>query len=444
MGRTEQLLEHLDLVRELFVECSGNRVRVREELSARGVDVRYTTLTDFCRRHQIGVRPKKRAGRYHFDPGEEMQHDTSPHRIEIGGKRELLQCASLVLCYSRLMYSQVYQRWRRFTCRQFISEALAYFDGTARRCMIDNSSVVIAHGSGADAVIAAEMESLSKRFGFRFEAHAVGDANRSARVERPFHYIENNFYAGRRFESLEDLNKQLRAWCDRVNLLPKRVLGTTPRELYGAERAAMVPLPPYLPEVYDLHSRRVDVEGYVALHTNRYSVPADLIGHRVELRETKERVRIFEGHRLVAEHRIHEYGRNQRLTLPEHEYRQGRRGSAVQVLPEEKVLRSVSPPLLSLVDELKKHHAGRSIHHVRWLFRIYQDYPLEVIDHEISRALSFGLIDLERIERMILRNLNGQLFALPADPEPEREKQNERRSGSTAGEPPAEENPGNP
>ena len=108
--------------------------------------------------------------------------------------------------------------------------------------MVDNTSVIIAHGTGADAVPAAEMQAFSDRFGFVFAAHALGDANRSARVERPFHYIEHNFYAGRTFADLDDLNAQLRAWCDRVNLRTKRHIRAVPRELYQLERQHLHPL----------------------------------------------------------------------------------------------------------------------------------------------------------------------------------------------------------
>jgi len=54
------------------------------------------------------------------------------------------------------------------------------------------------------------MQSFAEHFGFHFVAHAIDGANRSARVERPFHYIERNFYPGRSFESLTDADTQLR------------------------------------------------------------------------------------------------------------------------------------------------------------------------------------------------------------------------------------------
>ncbi len=162
------------------------------------------------------------------------------------------------------------------------------------------------------------MLALAERFGFRFEANTVGDANRSARVERPFHFIENNFYAGREFSSIDDLNAKLRQWCDRVNDRSKRSLSKTPFELLAVERPALKPLPAFIPEVYELHTRRVDTEGYVSLHRNRYSMPTAMIGRTVELRESMTRVRAFDGHRLVVTHERSTPGAKARHTLLEH------------------------------------------------------------------------------------------------------------------------------
>jgi hypothetical protein len=51
--------------------------------------------------------------------------------------------------------------------------------------MIDNTHVVVLRGSGRDTVPVPEMAAFGERFGFEFVAHAIGNANRSARVERP-------------------------------------------------------------------------------------------------------------------------------------------------------------------------------------------------------------------------------------------------------------------
>ncbi|MDF1556213.1 MAG: IS21 family transposase [Deferrisomatales bacterium] len=417
LARASSLDEHLDRVRELFLRCKGNRVRVHEELAANGITVAYTTLTDFCRAHQIGVVPKERAGRYHFGPGEEMQFDTSPHTVELGGQSRKLQCASLTLCYSRLLFAQCYPTFNRFYAKVFLVEALTYFGGAARRCVIDNSSVVIAQGTGRNAIPAPEMAALAERFGFVFLAHDLGDKNRSGRVERPFHYIENNFYPGRTFADRVDLNRQLLVWCNQVNGKPKQVLKhAKPIELFAAERPALQPLPPFVPEVYALHVRTVDLEGYVVLHTNRYSTETELISRQVEVRETKDRVQVLFRHRVVTEHARAEDGAGARLTLPAHRHT-GRTytkktGGPAPRLPEEATLRAQGPEFVAFIDALKASQGGRARRTLLALHRLFLDYPTEPLRRVLGEAQRFHLTDLERIERMLLRRLSGDLFRI--------------------------------
>ena len=272
---------------ELHGRCAGNLVRVWEELGAQGIEIAYPTLTGFCRRRGIGQKPKERTGRYTFEPGEEAQHDTSPHVVTIGGKKRRVHCASVVLCYSRMIFAMVFPVWNRFWVKVFLTEAWRFFEGAAAHWMIDNASVVVASGTGKNAVMAPEMVAYARRFGGLFIAHELGDANRSARVERPFHHIEHNFYPGRTFADVDNLNAQLRAWCERVNGTTKRALQAKPSELFAKERTCLKPLPPYIPEVYMRWNRTVDTEGYITFQTNRYSAPAALIDREVFVHETK-------------------------------------------------------------------------------------------------------------------------------------------------------------
>ncbi len=233
-----------------------------------------------------------------------MQHDTSPHKVVLAGKMRLVQTASAVLCYSRMLFFQCSPTFQRFECKVFLTEALEYYGGVCATVMIDNTHVVVLKGTGAEMVPVPEMESFAERYDFVFRAHELGDANRSARVERPFHYIENNFFVGRTFSDWADLNAQARAWCDKVNGKYKRHLRAVPRELFAVENSRLKPLPVWVPEVYRLHQRIVDVEGYVSLHTNRYSVPADWVGRNVEVRETRDRVEIGNGRKSVSHVRV--------------------------------------------------------------------------------------------------------------------------------------------
>ena len=414
--RAEKAAPHRELILEWFDRCRGNLVRVHEELVKQGVTISYPALTAFCRRHAIGYEPPAPVGHYDFAPAQEMQHDTSPHRAPIGGVEQRIETASLVLCYSRLLFFQAYPVFTRFYCKVFLTDALEYVTGAAATCMIDNTHVVVASGTGTRMVPAPEMAAFADRFGFVFRAHEKGDANRSARVERPFHFVEHNFLAGRTFADLPDLNAQARAFCDKVNATPKRHLHASPRELFAAERAHLHPLPLFVPEVYALHHRLVDVEGYVNVQGHRYSVPYLLIGRQLEVRETKDRIDVYHGPRLVASH-AKMLGRTfTRVTVPEHRPPRGARLSA-QPSPEEQALAQADPPLPAYAAALKQRSTGRGTLALRRLLALYREYPRAAFLKAVTLADHYGLFDLDRLERLTLRVIAKDYFRLAEDDE---------------------------
>jgi transposase len=406
---------HREQIVELYAATKGNLVRVHEELEAQGVKLSYAALTAFCRRHGIGYEAPLPAGSYDFEPGQEMQHDTSPHEALVAGRRAPVQTAALVLGYSRMRYFQHYPRFTRFECKVFLTEALQYFEGACERCTIDNTHVVVLVGSGRDMVPAPEMAAFAERFRFEFRAHRVGDANRSAHVERFFDHIERNFLAGRSFADWEALNREARAWCDRDNARTRRHLHASPRELFQGERLRLRPLPLHVPEVYRLHQRVVDTEGYVNVWRNRYSVPWQLIGRSVEVRETLRAVEIFDGPRLVAGHRRGIDGGDERMTDPSHRPPRGQGPGpfAQRVLgAEQRRLMGRVPEAEAYVALLRQRRRG-SPRELRWLSRMASEYPAEALRAALVEALRYGMADLERLERMVLRRVGSDFFIIP-------------------------------
>ena len=409
--RAEKASPYREQILELLSNCKGNLVRVHEELVAQGAKMSYQALTSFCRRHGIGQEPKVAAGRYDFLPGEEMQHDTSPHEAIIGGKKRKIQTASAVLCYSRMLFFQCYPTFQRFDCKVFLTDALRAFGGATQRVMIDNTHVVVLRGTGHEMVPVPEMAAFAERFGFRFVAHKIGDANRSGRVERPFWFIERNFLAGRTFSSWEDLNAQASQWCGRVNSTYKKHIRAVPRELYAVERLRLKPLPVWIPEVYRIHQRTVDTEGYVAVHTNRFSVPADWIGHLVEVRETKNKIDIqLDARHSVTHQRIAD-AQDQRVTLAQHRPPRGQ-GLKRDPHPDERQILAARPEMAAYLAALKLR--GRKVAGValRQLLHMVREYPRTPLLAAVEEAAHYGLYDLDRLERMILRRVARDYFLL--------------------------------
>jgi hypothetical protein len=386
-------------------------------LAASGAELSYAALTAFCRRHGIGQAPAEPAGRYAFEPGEELQHDTSPHELELGGKKRKVQTASAVLCYSRMLFFQCYPAYQRFDCKVFLTEALRYFSGAPERVMIDNTHVVVLRGTGREMVPVPEMAAFAERFGFQFVAHAVGNANRSAHVERSFWFIEQNFLAGRTFSGWEDLNSQARQWCDKVNSTYKKHIRAVPRELFAVERLRLKPLPAWIPEVYRLHQRLVDIEGYVVLHTNHYSVPLDWMGRRVEVRETQDKIEIQLDARRVVTHRRIAEAAYQRVMLAEHRPPRGQKAPRPNPHPEEQAIVTAAPELADYVAGLKQHSRKMVTLALRQLLRLVREYPREPLLGAVCEAARYGLYDLDRVERMILRRVAREYFLLKEGPQ---------------------------
>jgi hypothetical protein len=258
-----------------------------------GEEVPYSTLTYWVRRQQLRA-PPQRVGRYDFAPGEEMQHDTSPHRLSLGGHTLTAQCAALILGFSRYAFIQYYPCFTRFEAQVFLQAAFAFLGGTARRCTIDNTSVLVAAGSGPGALIAAPMEQFGQRFGVQFVP--TPSAMPTARPTSSDCFTTSSTISCPGVPSADwlDLNAQARAWCETVaNQKVKRSLGTSPRAAFEQERSALQPPPRHQPPVCLILHRVVDSEGYVHLETNRYSVPERLLGQAVEVHQHFETVVIY-------------------------------------------------------------------------------------------------------------------------------------------------------
>jgi transposase len=405
------------LLPALYRDCKGNAVRIREILAAQhALEIPYSTLTRLIREHTDLRAPKKRSGIYLFGPGEEMQHDTSPHHLTLGGKAVIAQCVSLVLAYSRMVFIQYYPRFTRFEAKAFLSEALRFFDGACPRCVIDNTSVILAGGSGANAVTAPEMEAFGELFGFEFMAHAIGHADRKGRVERPFAYVEGNFLAGRTFADWTDLNAQALTWCREVtNAKPKRVLGMSPQAAYAMEKAHLLALPAYIPPVTEIHYRVVDCYGFVHLDTNRYSVPERLVGKKVAVHKRLDQVLVFRDQQQVATHARLIGQRQGEQRAAGHHPRLERRTPGTGPSPQEQALSGQAPVLDRYVAALKKRAPGRGVGKLRRLLALKRTYPAQPFLAAITLALQYGLFDLNRLERLILERVSGDFFDLDGD-----------------------------
>jgi hypothetical protein len=410
-----QNIHIIPILCELFSRCLGNGVRIHEVLKAEyNVNIPYSTLTRLIKNANLR-KPAKRFGEYIFEPGVEMQHDTSPHDILIGDKKVRAQCASLVLGYSRMLFAQYYPCFTRFEAKTFLKSALLFMHGSCKRCVIDNTSVIIVSGSGADAIFSPEMNTFARMFGFEFFAHAVNNPNRKGKIERPFSYIEKNFLAGRTFQSWDDLNLQLLHWCSYSNQKEKRILGMSPERAYLQEKPYLILLPEIMPPIYEHCQRLVESSGFVNLDTNKYSAPEELIGKNLDVYKYPEEVRLFYKHKEIAIHRRLIGKRYERSCIPEHHIKHQKEKINKLANETEDALRKYHEILDQYISELKKHVRGRGCRAMNKLLYFKRTYPYDAFIKAVKRAHCYKLYDLNRLEELIIKSVAGDYFNLNED-----------------------------
>ena len=126
------------LLRRLYCECNGFIQRIHEKLiEEEQITIGYSTLSRQVGELGLNVAGKKRSARVEDRPGEEMQHDTSPYVLNIGGKRRRLVASLLYLRYSKIRYLKFYPSFTRFRMKCFFHEALMLWGYAARLCIID-------------------------------------------------------------------------------------------------------------------------------------------------------------------------------------------------------------------------------------------------------------------------------------------------------------------
>ena len=136
-------------------------------------------------------------------------------------------------------------------------------------------------------------------------------------IERAHDYLERSFLPGRVFTDPGDFNTQLQGWLAQVNTRPRRALGCAPTERIGADKAAMLPLPPVAPVTGWRASTRLARDHYVRLDANDYSVHPGVIGRRIEVIADLDRVRVLCEGKVAADHE-RAWAWHQTIVDPEH------------------------------------------------------------------------------------------------------------------------------
>jgi hypothetical protein len=225
----------------------------------------------------------------------------------------------MVLGHSRML-------WGRFVAHQDLQTVLrchiAAFEalgGAPAEILYDRMKTAVL-GEVEDQGIAynRKLLDLARHYRFLPKACAPYRAKTKGKVERPFRYVREDFFLGRAFRNLDDLNAQFRHWLDTV-ANPRRhaTTGRIVQEHFAEEKPNLKALPASPFNAVLALDRRVTREGMVSVGGNLYSVPDGTRKRPVEVQVTATTVQILEAGKLIAAHPVLE-GRGKRRIAEGH------------------------------------------------------------------------------------------------------------------------------
>ena len=312
-GRIAELLAE-------YPRLSG--MRVREILSAEGYTGGMSILRDYL--HRVRPRPIQAFQRTVYLPGEIGQVDWArmPDLLpDAFGKLRPVHALVMVLGYSRMLDVVFSFRTRLVDFLRCQAEALEFFGGVPRTLVYDNLKSVVLHRRGAEVTFNPQFLPFADQYGFRPFPTSPGEPHEKGLVERPIEYLKGNFWAGRKFSGMDDLQAQGNQWRDTIcNVRIHAGLDERPIDRFELERAHLLPLPEEPYQAEEILFAKASRWGYVRLDGNDYSLPLLFAGRRLGARLDSSAVRIYEQGHLITEH-VRSFGHHQVITQPEHQKR---------------------------------------------------------------------------------------------------------------------------
>jgi transposase len=281
----------------------------------------YQGGISILRDHLRAIRPeppKEAFFELDFAPGEAAQVDWGEFG-DVFGDGTKVHAFVMVLCFSRLLYLEFTLRETLPTLLRCYERALRFFCGLCKEYWHDNMPTVVAERLGRLRRFTEGFLAYVGFHGFDPVLCNVGQAHEKGRVEDGVKLVRNQFWPGRRAVDIDDLNRQAVIWRDRyANRREHEATGKVPELVFEQERPSLLPLRPEHYDTDDVVTSKVPSQFRVRFEGNRYSVPWTLVDKPVIIRADDSHVRVYYGHKRVAQHRRC-YLHGKTITNPAHE-----------------------------------------------------------------------------------------------------------------------------
>ena len=375
--------------------------RLFQDIQAQGYQGGYNLVKRFVA--PLRAEHHRRAEvRFETSPGQQAQVDWSGFGLlEVDGVRKALSCFSMILGFSRYQYSE-FTLSRNLAC--FLAchvHAFEYFGGVPTELLYDNlKTAVLSHVDGT-VEWQSTFADFAAYYGFTPRACRPYRAKTKGKVERPFPYIRSNFFLGRTFSGLENVNAQSREWLEKTANV--RLHGTTqerPLDRYQTERAQLRPLPQPAYRTVETTFRSSTRDCVISYGGNFYSVPARYAARRhLRVEVAPAELTIYHNAEKIAVHRLCQ-GRHHRIIDPKHLEGLVIEATLTPLQHKLRELRALGPAAAAFIDGLVQTQTRFLPWHVGRLRETLFKVGPEMLLQAMQRATRFQAFDVRTIQNL--------------------------------------------
>ncbi len=388
-----------DIVRKLG-RHSFSAAQIYQQIKEDGFNGGYSIVKDYVRQ----IRPPRTKAylTLHFAPGECAQVDWGNYgSVPVGSTSRRLSFFLMVLCHSRMMYLEftVLQTMEHFlSCHQ---KAFNFFGGVPQKLMVDNlKSAVLKRIVGQDPLFNPRYLDFANHYGFNVAACGVRKGNEKGRVESGVGYVKKNLLSGLKISDFKIMESVTQHWLESVaNIRRHGETGRKPVDMLAEDQKCLQPVHPEPYDVGVIKQTRASKQFRVTIDANRYSVPAELAGRRVTVKQYPDRICIYDKDKLVARH-VRSYDRRQDIEDPDH---------PKELLAQRKKARDqkIMMRFLSLSERAEEYYQQldqrrlNTLHHIRQIVALSEIYSIEQVHRALSDAFDFKAFSCEYIANLL-------------------------------------------
>lgn len=294
--------------------------RIFEELISQGYEGKYGMVNKYCKKIKSEYKTKA-VLRFETIPGEQAQVDWAyfgdfyDHE-----ERKIIRlcCFIMVLGFSRMKYIYFFKSDDSHNFLTGHNLAFKHFGGYPREILYDNlKSVVIKRAfKQSDSEFNKEFLEFSGYYGFKAILSQPYRPQTKGKVENTVRFVRENFYNGREFKSIKDINTEANLWINKVN--NQIHCSTYEKPIERFQRENLIKITGKLYDLSKSYYRKVQSDCHFSFKGNYYSCPSKYVGKEIVIKEQDNYIFVYYREERIATHTLEAESKRKYITLPSH------------------------------------------------------------------------------------------------------------------------------